>query len=42
MKTPIKWLIGVGFSITIPLSIFALYVIYFVVRHHMFIFGWSK
>jgi hypothetical protein len=42
MKTSNKWLIGIGFSITIPLSIFALYVIYFVVRHHIFIFRWSK
>lgn len=37
-----KWLIGIGFAITIPLSLFALYVIFFVVHHHMFILGRSN
>jgi len=42
MRRSIQWLIGLGFAITIPLSMVTLYIIFFVVRHHMFIYRWSK
>lgn len=36
-----KWVVGIGFAITIPFALLGLYSLYyFLWLHHMFLLGW--